>query len=446
VFKQCIGSVQKVAMVDQRQEKSDLVWALWTVTAAFGCYFCMYAFRKPFTAASYSSIFVFGVGFKSVLIIAQVLGYMISKFLGVKIIAEMRPGHRVWGLVILVAVAELALILFGLIPRPWNAICLFFNGIALGLVFGLVLGFLEGKRCTEALVAGLCASFILADGVTKSTGALILNWGVAEDWMPSVAGALFAIPFACFVAMLTRVPQPSIHDVAARSERHVMSNVERIMFLNRHGIGLIPLVIVFLCVTLLRSVRADFAPEIWRALGHPAAPAIFSVSELWVALGVVVVNGSTVIILDNRKALFTALGVCGLGIGVLIVALLTQRAGSISSLTFMILLGLGLYLPYVAMHTTVFERILALTRDRGNVGFLLYVADSVGYLGYVVVVLARQFWSANLDFLVWLSNLSWITIGISVICLAMSWRHYATKYSATVSETVTAPGSVEGLT
>ena len=37
------------------------------------------------------------------------------------------------------------------------------------LVFGLVLGFLEGRRMTEAFVAGLCASFILADGITTTT-------------------------------------------------------------------------------------------------------------------------------------------------------------------------------------------------------------------------------------------------------------------------------------
>jgi phosphonoacetaldehyde hydrolase len=46
----------------------------------------------------------------------------------------------------------------------------------------------------------------------------------------------------------------------------------------------------------------------------------------------------------------------------------------------------GLSLPFVAVHTTVFERLIALTRNRGNMGFLMYVVDSVGYLAYVVVL------------------------------------------------------------
>lgn len=165
----------KVIMENERERTNDLAWAVWAITAAFGCYFCMYAFRKPFTAATYSETSLFGIGFKTILVIAQVFGYMLSKFMGIKIIAEMPAGRRASTLVLLIGLAEIALILFGVIPRPWNSTCLFINGLALGLVYGLVMGFLEGRRVTEALIAGLCASFILADGVTKSTGALILQ-------------------------------------------------------------------------------------------------------------------------------------------------------------------------------------------------------------------------------------------------------------------------------
>ena len=53
------------------------------------------------------------------------------------------------------------------------------------------------------------------------------------------------------------------------------------------------------------------------------------------------------------------------------------------SIPFLLLLvGLGLYLPYVAFHTTIFERLIALTRERANVGFLMYLADSLGYFAY----------------------------------------------------------------
>lgn len=110
----------------------------------------------------------------------------------------------------------------------------------------------------------------------------------------------------------------------------------------------------------------------------------------------------------------------------------------------MVLMGLGLYLPYVAVHTTVFERILAMTRDRGNVGFLMYVADSVGYLGYVVVLLARQFWSAKIDFLVWFNTICWITILTSIVCLLTSWRHYTRAARSNVIDSVESSLSTGG--
>jgi hypothetical protein len=77
-----------------------------------------------------------------------------------------------------------------------------------------------------------------------------------------------------------------------------------------------------------------------------------------------------------------------IGYGLIATALLiTER---LTPLWFMVLVGAGLYLPYVAVHTTVFERLIALTRNRGNMGFLMYVVDSVGYLAYVVVLLVPK--------------------------------------------------------
>jgi hypothetical protein len=59
--------------------------------------------------------------------------------------------------------------------------------------------------------------------------------------------------------------------------------------------------------------------------------------------------------------------------------------------TFMVLGGVGLYVPYVAFHTTVFERLIALSRHPGNIGFLMYLADAMGYLGYALVLGTKTF-------------------------------------------------------
>ena len=73
----------------------------------------------------------------------------------------------------------------------------------------------------------------------------------------------------------------------------------------------------------------------------------------------------------------------------MLIALAGLQQSWLDGFTFMVLMGLGLYLPYVAVHTTIFERLIAMTRERGNLGFLMYVADAVGYLGYAALMIAK---------------------------------------------------------
>lgn len=270
--------------------------------AAFGCYFSMYAFRKPFTAGSFNEPLLAQMDFKSVLVISQVFGYMLSKFIGIKVIAETPPHRRVLGILILIALAQLSLIGFGLTPRPWNLVFMFFNGLPLGMVFGLVLGCLEGRRSSEALTAGLCASFILAGGVMKSVGTwLLTDVGMSEDWMPATAG-LFMLPLGICLVMLALVPPPSIEDIAARTERSTMNGNDRWAFFSRYAPGLLPIIVFYLLVTILRSLRDDFQPEIWKTLGSTFTSSTFTKSETLVTLGVIAVNGTAVLIRNNRLA------------------------------------------------------------------------------------------------------------------------------------------------
>jgi len=402
---------------------SRLGTSVLSTVAAFGTYFCVYGLRKPFTAASYDGQLFFGLDYKTTLVTAQVLGYTLSKFLGIAVVGGMAPEKRVKTLFLLMAVALAALVLFGLTPAPWNVFWLFVNGLPLGMVFGLVLGFLEGRKTTEALAAGLCASFILADGVAKSLGAELLARGIAERWMPAVAGGAAAVPFCFFALLLTRIPAPSTEDRALRQERIPLTAPQRGQLFWAWAPGLVLLMGTYLLLTLLRSVRADFAPELWKALGYSRQPGLFAQSETLVMAGVVVASGLWVVVRDNRRAFFGALGCCLLGFAMVGLALL-GRGNGLGAFGFMVLIGLGLYLPYVAVHTTLFERLLAMAEQRGNVGYLLYLADSFGYLGYVGVMLGKSFWGRSGSYLSFFVTLAGLTAGLSTLLLLGSVAYF----------------------
>jgi hypothetical protein len=397
-------------------------FTLWCVLAAFGTYTCMYGFRKPFTAAGFG-----GAETKAWLVTAQVLGYMLSKFIGIKVIAEMTATGRSRALLALIAAAHGALLLFAIAPSPLDAACLFLNGLALGMVFGLVLGFVEGRCLTELFVAGLCASFILADGLSKSIGSILLEHGVTDRWMPFTAGLLFVLPLVIFVWMLKQIPTPSHDDERARSAREPMSSADRWSLLRRHGLGLTGIIAAYLLITILRSLRADFASEIWSGLGVGAQAAVFTQSELWVALFVAVGNGAVVLVRNNHRAFLIGLWLSVAGLLMGLASVWAYRTQGLPPFAFMVLLGAGLYIPYVAVHTTIFERLIALTRERANVGFLMYFADAIGYLGYVGVMLGRGLFPDKETFLSFFLTTATLLLVAALVTLLTSLGHYVRR-------------------
>jgi len=57
-------------------------------------YASVYAYRKPFTVAAYEGIELGNFSYQTLLIISQVIGYMLSKFYGIKFIAALRRRGR----------------------------------------------------------------------------------------------------------------------------------------------------------------------------------------------------------------------------------------------------------------------------------------------------------------------------------------------------------------
>ncbi len=109
----------------------------------------------------------------------------------------------------------------------------------------------------------------------------------------------------------------------------------------------------------------------------------------------------------------------------MLLALAGLARGGIDGFAFMVLLGSGLYLPYVAIHTTVFERLIAMTRERGNLGFLMYVADSVGYLGYAVLMIARGALPSGPDFLRFFERTSGVIGVLTCVSLVLAGWYFA---------------------
>jgi len=383
--------------------------------AGFAAYFSMYAFRKPFSVAIFGSVpgWHFALDYKIALVLAQVLGYAVSKMIGVKFIAEVTPNKRAAAIVILIFMSWLALLLFAVVPAPWNVGAMFLNGLPLGLIWGLVFGFMEGRRTSEVLGAILCASFIVSSGAVKSVGKLLMDgWHISPFWMPAAAGAIFFPLLGLSVWGLSQLPPPSAADESERVRRAPMDSAARARFLSRYGAGIVLLVLSYVLTTAIRDFRDNFAAEIWTALGFGQAAAVFTASELPVAVLSLTVLGVIIVVRDNVKALLVIHGVVFAGLLLLGLSTLAFQAGLLSALAWMILSGAGLYMAYVPFNAMLFDRLIAASGTVGTAGFLIYIADASGYLGSCALLMWRNFGLVELN---WLQVFTASAYGASII-------------------------------
>jgi len=405
------------------------VFTLYAVVAAFGAYFCMYAYRKAFAAGTFAgSVDLLGLALdrKTVLVLSQVAGYCASKFLGIKIVSELRPERRAVAIVGCISIAEGALLLLPLLPPSLEGFALLLNGLPLGLVWGLVFGFLEGRRTSEILGAGLCASFIVASGAVKSVGKWLLDSGVAEDWMPAATGALFFPPLLVCALLLRYMPPPSPADEAARSKRAPMDAAARSAFARRFAPGLFLLVGLYILLTAVRDFRDNFAREIWDALGYSEAPSVLATAEVPVAVLALLTVAVMIAIRDNRRALLAVHGAMLLGVLVAAGATLLFRAGSIGPAAWMIAIGSGLYIAYVPYNCVLFDRLVAATSSIATAGFLIYVADAFGYRGSSALLLYKNLGHPSLPWVDFLASTTLVTgaagAGVYVGSAAYFWK------------------------
>jgi hypothetical protein len=379
---------------------------------------------------TFEGLFYLGVHYKVWMIIAQMIGYGLAKFIGIKIISELHAAKRLSGILIMIGIAGVSWLFFAITPAPYNIVFLFTNGLPLGMGWGLVFSYLEGRRVTEVLGAGVSVSFIFASGFSKSVGGFVmLDWNVAENWMPFVSVCLFLIPLLIFLWLIDKLPAPSIEDEEHRTKRLPMNKVERWEFMRSFAPGMVLLILTYVLLTAFRDFRDNFAAEVWGSLGYGNSPEIFTQTETPITLAVLIIMGSIVFIKNNNTAFVINHFLILIGMILVGVATFLFDRSMINAPTWMILLGLGLYLGYVPFNSILFERLLATFKYVGTVGFLIYVADSFGYVGSIGVMLYKEFGHATLSWLEFFIGSGYVMSLLGTVLIVASFIYFRAKYA-----------------
>lgn len=418
--------LQKLQITLQRNSLAFQVFASLT---AFFTYLCFYPFRRAYTAATYEDWIFLGVQFKILMITAQVLGFAVSKGLGVKYVSEMLPENRSKSLILMLALSWFAYLLFALTPAPYNLIFIFLASLPLGMVYGTILGFLEGRRSTDLLVAVLTASFIMGSGFAKSIGKWVMNtWGVTEFWMPFVACAIMFIPFVICATLMGQIPVPNAEDIASRTIRKPMQKEDRKAFVKEFFFSLSIFVVSYIVLTTFREFRDNFTPEIWKLLGYANNSAIFTQTETPIAIAVLLLMASMRWIKNNYQAFFLIEILMLLG-GILIgLSTFLFQAHLIGPVMWLTLLGFGVYVAYSMCNSLYFERMIASFQRSGTIGFLITLADYYAYLGSILVLFYKNFFQKSINYLDFFISLSYAISAIYILLVGLSIGYLHKKY------------------
>ena len=378
-------------------------------------YSLVYALRKPFTAAEFEGMQVAGMDYKIAVSVVQLLGYVTAKLMGIKYISELKPESRLKFVINSAALSEISLLVFGLFPAPYNIAALFFNGLSLGCMWGVIFSFLEGRRTTDILASIMGVSMALSSGVAKSMGLYAINsLHVSEFWMPALIGA-FAFPLLCVLGWtMTKFPKPTEADIASRSVRVTLDGRQRWALFRKFMPVLLMLFAANLLLTVQRDVKEDFIVCIIdvSTVSSWAFAQIDSIATL-VLLAVFALLATTY---NHLKVLCVLLVLSIAGMGTLAFVAANFERMQLPVNVWLFLQSLCLDMAYLSFQTIFFERFIACFKIRGNVGFFIITIDFVGYMGTLALLVFKEACASHVDWALFYNQMS-VYIGVAC-CLA----------------------------
>ena len=174
--------------------------------------------------------------------------------------------------------------------------------------------------------------------------------------------------------------------------------------------------------------------EIWNGLGFKDDAAIFTLSVLPEAVVVQAALSLLKFIRDNRRAFLANLGLVAVGLVLAGLSSFAFQAHALGPVSWMILLGAGLYLAYTPFNALLFDRFFAASGRPGTAGFLIYVADGAGYASSVALLVARNLTGVDLSWVAFLETISYALAIGGLALTAAAWLYFRRRLPAVASQ------------
>jgi hypothetical protein len=184
--------------------------------------------------------------------------------------------------------------------------------------------------------------------------------------------------------------------------------------------GLLLLLLVYLRRTAFRDFRDNYGVEIFAGLGYSSQPALFTATEVPVAVLVLVTLAALGLPKDPVKGLAALFALMLAGLLLLAAATFLLEHALLSGAAWMILIGFGAYLAYVPFSSFLFDRVTVATRFAGTAVFAINLADATGYTGSVALQLYKDVFAGGMSHLGFFITVTYALAAFGSAGLALS--------------------------
>ena len=223
------------------------------------------------------------------------------------------------------------------------------------------------------------------------------------------------------------------NEIEPGNEKLVLENIATVKnLLKQYLPGIIAFVAIYLFATIFRDIRDNFSADMWKEMGFNSRPALFTQTEIPITIFILIIMGAVVFIKNSFKALMVAHVFILMGFIIAGVSTYYFSAQLLDPFWWMLLVGLGLYLVYIPFNSIFFDRLIAAFSMKGNAGFFIYVADSVGYVGSVSVMLVKEGMSLEIKWTQFFSQSVMILSFVGVFITLYAMYYFTKKHKASL--------------
>jgi hypothetical protein len=134
-----------------------------------------------------------------------------------------------------------------------------------------------------------------------------------------------------------------------------------------------------------------------------------------------------VLIKNNIKAFFTIHVVMVISFLGIIISTWLYSSGIINPFVWVVTQGISLYSGYIIFQSLYFERFIASFKVRGNVGFLIYVSDFIGYLGSCFILIGKELFGFKANWEQFFIYLNYFVGMSGIVAVLISWWYFSKR-------------------